>query len=186
MYKSLAAWIKQTFSQNDPIAEQNELTPEEIEQLMAMERALEPDMATRLMNSRDSTFEVDDDTGKVTITMRDLSGTRQVYGYGYNYWFHPNNFDVLVNDVVVAASAYVFYPVGLDLEFLSARPTGAVVKIRGHVIRQRELMRAVADQWLLKISMVVDIKSTEFDRLTRRFNATANRLYGARFIRRWH
>jgi hypothetical protein len=186
MYKSLAAWIKQTFSQNDPIADRNEITPDEINQLMALNRILEPTRVLRLSNSGDTTFDVDDDTAQVTIEMRDITGDRQTYGYGYRYWFHPDNFDVLVNDVVIEEHNYVFYPVSLDLEFISPVATGATVTIRGHVLNERDLMKAVAEQWLMKVGMLVDVTGAEFDRLQRRFNQVINKLYGPHMHRRAH
>jgi hypothetical protein len=186
MYVSLTEWIKVTFSQDSPILEQNELTNEEIEQLMASRRILEPDRAWRMRNSGDDRYDVDNDTARVSIEMRDMNGGYLNYGHGYVYWFHPDNFDVLVNDVVVEEHLYVFYPVHLGLDFYAPVATDAEVVIRGHIMPQRALMEKVAQQWLVKIGMVVDVKSAEFDRLVRRFNNVMNRLYGARMIRRSH
>lgn len=133
-----------------------------------------------------TTYDVDTDTALVTLTMRDVTGSRLTYGYGYRHWFHPDNFAVLVNDVVVDEHNYVFYPVSLDLEFYNVQPVDAVVEIRGHLLNDHDLMVAVAEQWLLKLSMVADISGAEFDRLQRRFNQVINRLYGPRMHRRSH
>jgi hypothetical protein len=186
MYVSLVDWIKVTFSQDAPIAAQNEITPTEIEQLMLLSRILDPTRASKMANSRDTVYKVSDATAKVTITMRDLDGAYQYFGHGYNYWFHPDHFDVLVNDVVVDDHLYYFYPVDLSLTFLVPRAAADVVKVRGHVMDKNKLMWGVASQWLLKISMVGDIESAVFERMQNRFNRMCNRLYGPRMLRRTH
>jgi hypothetical protein len=117
--------------------------------------------------------------------MRDTTGDRDTYGSSYRYWFHPDHFDVLVDDVVIEEHNYVFYPVSLDLSFLSPVAVGAVVTIRGHILNARNLMVAVANQWLIKIGMV-GVSGAEFDRVHHRFNQVINKLYGPRMHRKQH
>jgi hypothetical protein len=184
MYQSLAAWIQQTFSQNDPITDQNEISPEEIAQLMAIQRLREPDMAWKRQNPADTSFDVDNNTAQVTLGMRDLSGARTNYGRGHAYWLHPEHFAVLVDDVEIEEHNYTFYPVSCDLEFNYVVATDAVVEIRGHLLNEKLLMKKVAQQWLLKIGMVVDVTNAQFERVFNRFSRIMHQLYGTGLLRR--
>lgn len=185
MYQSLIQWIQQTFSQTDPIAARNELTTAEIEQIMANCRLKGYSEAILMGNREDTKFSADSTTARVSITMHDLTGSKLEYGHDYNYWFYPDNFEVLVNDVVQDDHTYVFYPVSMDLVFTNPVPgTLPVVKIRGHLLRIKQLMRKVADQWLLKVGMLANVKADEFDRIAERFNRIVNRAFGTRIVRR--
>lgn len=185
MYQSLTQWIKKSFSQDDPVTERNEISEAEIEQIMAICRVRNPAKALTSSHRDDDHFEVDSDTGKVTLTMRDLTGTGTDFGSDYIYWFHPDHFDVLVDDVVIEEHNYMYYPVSCDLTFYDAVDTDATVDIRGHILDARKLMDAVAAQWLLKLSMVGDVTGVVFDRIAKRFNMVKKQLYGVRTIRRY-
>jgi len=184
MYLSLISWIKTTFLQTDPLASRNELLDAEILQILAKCRVKSAAEAEKLAGQSDTNYSVDSTTTRVTITLHDLTGSRISYGHDVDYWFHPDTFDVLVNDVVVDDHLYVFYPVSMDLEFVNPVVANSTVKIRGHILRAREVFQQTADQWLLKVSMLGNVKTDEFDQLARRFNQTVNRICGPHRIRR--
>jgi hypothetical protein len=185
MYQSLSKWIQVTFSQDDPIIAKNEITPQEIEQLMYLRRIRDPLRAILMRNNLDLRFSVDRNTAQVTLQLRDLDGAKLNYAHGWVYWFHPDNLDILIDDVVIEEHLYTFYPVTLDLQFnLVLAADDSVVDVRGHLLNARRLMEDVAKQWLLKIGMVTDIRGSEFDRLAGRFRSVINRYFGATIIRR--
>jgi hypothetical protein len=184
MYQSLILWIQQTFSQTDPLASRNELSPTEIDQILANCRVKGYSEALAMANSTDTSYSVDSTTARVTITLHDLTTTRREYAHDHNYWYYPDNFEVLVNDVVIDDHLYTYYPVSMDLVFTAAQPVNAVVKLRGHILRRGDTMRKVASQWLLKIGLLANVKADEFDRIEARFTRVVNRAFGAHKVRR--
>lgn len=82
----------------------------------------------------DATTEIDEGTGLVTVTLRELYDTYQHYAGIAGLYMHPTGLQVLADGALVAAEEYTFDAAQLTLLFATAFPGATQVQVVGHLV----------------------------------------------------
>ena len=148
-------------------------------------RILDPERALYGLNKRDRGavgVDLSSMTGLLTVTLNDITDARTTYAWRYCYYLWPDPPAVYVNGTAVS-TGWVFCRDAMQVEFASARPPGATVQLKGHIVDLNQATAEIGQIVLDQYRQLADIKGGEFERIARDFARTVAH-YKNRVIRR--